>query len=144
MQGKDSGPQASMGDSSLRSREDVPNPGNALVQVFLELVLPESECADTLPIEEPAHLFVAGTVPFDLGLPEGGVVLGKVTAAGAAVPETAVDEDGEPCGGEEEVRLAGKVRAVGRPSGDAGADEGHLQAHFGSFVALAADGGHVA
>lgn len=113
---QDSGPQADMGHGSARSRDNIPNPGDASVQVFLELVLPKPDGADTLPIEQPAHLFVAGTVPADLCLPESTVVFGEVAAAGATMPEAAVDKDGEPCGGKEKVGFAGKVCSLRRPA----------------------------
>jgi len=53
-------------------------------------------------------LFVAGDVAVEFGLPEFGVVLWElVVALRAAVPEAAVDEDGESFADEGEVRADG-------------------------------------
>src|SRR5436309_12131737 len=85
--------------------------------VFPELVLPDDE-------DTPAHgfqLFLVKPVPFHVSLelppPERGVCLWqREVVFGAAVPEAAVNEDGQPVPGVDEIWATGEFGANQLPS----------------------------
>lgn len=67
------------------------------------LVFPEAQDGPALCREVFGGLQVAGHVPVELGAPPVGVGLGTGGVLGAAVPEAAVEEDGDPGAAEEYV-----------------------------------------
>ena len=69
----------------------------------LELVLPDAEDGPVAGSEGASDEAVAGAVGGDLLSPEGGVGFGLGGVERAALPETAVDEDGEFARAEDEV-----------------------------------------
>ena len=72
---------------------------------------------------------VAGAVGGELFPPEGGVGFGLSRVERTTVPETAVDEDGEFAGGENEVGLA-EERSVSSPAGGAVGEEDRDELQF--------------
>jgi hypothetical protein len=72
----------------------------------LEGVLPDADDFPSLPSELAVHAFIAGHVLFAFSVPEGAVGFGPGVALGAAVPKTAVDEDGDLLLGEGKVGLS--------------------------------------
>lgn len=87
------------------------------------------------------YFLVAIDVATDLGFPELGVGGRFAVALGAAVPEAAVDEEGDAELGEHEVRFAGK-RPVAAPALDAVFAEEPDHALFSAGVPLAANVRH--
>jgi hypothetical protein len=75
----------------------------ALLVFASELVLPDAEDAPADAAEGAGDEAVAGLILGNLSLPEFRVLLGLRGVEWAAVPETAVDEDGEFAGGEYEI-----------------------------------------
>lgn len=62
-------------------------------KAFLQVTFPDGYDLPAEGFQFLAFAIIAGYVPVEFGLPEGGVVLGKgVAAFWAAMPETAVDE----------------------------------------------------
>ena len=72
-----------------------------------ELVLPDAEDGPAAGAEGACDEAVAGAVGGDFLSPEGGVGLGPGGMERAAVPEAAVDENGEPACAKDEVGFYG-------------------------------------
>lgn len=87
------------------------------------LALPNGEDSPTVRLQRLAVAIIAGAIGGDFGDPVRGVGLDlspAVNAVGAAVPETAVNKDAGPAGGENEVgppRQSARVEAVTQASG---------------------------
>lgn len=93
-------------------------------------MLPEAEDAPARAAEGACNAGVAGAIGGNLGGPEGGVIFGLRAVLGATVPETAVDEDREFQGGENEIRFA-ENRLMTSPADNAVFSEDLDQAKFG-------------
>jgi len=84
-------------------------PSQAIIELFVDLVLPEPEDGPAQSPELPGLFFVPLPVYSDLVLPELAVGLRRPVALGAAVPEAAVDKDDQSLPGERNVRLSGET-----------------------------------
>lgn len=86
---------------------DAAQTGEEAALVFSrQFMLPQTQHAPAAGAELAGDEEVAGLVAGDLGPPEFRVLLGLGGVDRAAVPEAAVDEDGEFAGGENEVGFA--------------------------------------
>ena len=119
----------------------------------LELVAPDAEDGPAASAEGARDEAVAGAVGGNLVAPEGRVGLGPGGVERAAVPETAVDEDGESACAEDEVGFYAEgfwFCGVGRPAkrrapppaGDAVGAKDRDEPQLGGRVAARADGRH--
>lgn len=86
---------------------------------MLERVLPDSEQAPAAPSEEKVHRAVPFLVCCNFRDPEVGAGFGHATVPAAAVPEAAVDKDGEARVAEDEIRAA-RDWLMPAPTGDSG------------------------
>lgn len=82
----------------------------------MDLVLPETNNADPCLLQKLFGLLVSAAIAAELGAPIGGVLAGDVSAFGAAMPETTVNENGDPVFVEVEVRLTIKRPLMQTPS----------------------------
>lgn len=94
-----------------------------------EFVLPDPKYAPARFAEGAIDKAVARLVARDLFAPESGVLPALGGVERAAVPETAVDEDGEAEFGENEIGFAGE-HAVPLPAGDSHCTHERDQAEF--------------
>ena len=119
----------------------------------LELVAPDAEDGPAASAEGAGDEAVAGAVGGDLISPEGGVGLGPGGVERAAVPEAAVDENGEPARAEDEVGFYAEFlqlqtfnfpleRSSSPPAGDAVGAKDRDEPQLGGRVAARADGRH--
>ena len=119
----------------------------------LELVAPDAEDGPAASAEGARDEAVAGAVGGNLVAPEGRVGLGPGGVERAAVPETAVDEDGESACAEDEVGFYAEFflpqafnfpleRSSSPPAGDAVGAKDRDEPQLGGRVAARADGRH--
>ena len=119
----------------------------------IELVAPDAEDGPAAGAEGAGDEAVAGAVGGDLFPPEGGVGLGRGGVERAAVPEAAVDEDGEPARAEDEVGSDAEFlqlqtftfpleRSSPPPAGDAVGAKDRDEPQLGGRIAARADGRH--
>src|SRR5262245_61077435 len=108
--------------------------------IGLKLVLPEAKNPNALVLEGLSAGLVTALVAFDLGLPVGVISLGNVSTARAAVPEAAIDEEGQALLGKEEVGLAHEPFRLDLPTSNSALDEQGTKALFGALVAPVLDG----
>ena len=117
-----------------------------------EFVLPDPEDAPAHGAEGAGDAAVAGAVGGDLLAPKSGVLLGLRGMERAAMPEAAVDEDGEAVRAEDEVghpaegffrraRSGPAERGSSAPAREAVGAEERDEAQFGGGAAARADGG---
>ena len=106
-----------------------------------EIVLPNPQDAPTHFAQFAVYATIPGTVCGELLSPEGAVVCRPPAMARAAVPETAVHEDGEALAAEDEIRLA-EHGLMATPAGDSGGAEQAGEGDFGRLVSARADAGH--
>ncbi len=112
---------------------DIPDALEASLRRFLEGVLPDADDFPSLPAELAVDAFIAGHVVFALFIPKLPVGFRAGVALRAAVPKTAVDEDGDLLLGERKVGLS-EQRKMSSPAGDLLAPQERQQCLFGSFV----------
>lgn len=106
-----------------------------------EGVFPDAEDAPALLAEGAADEAVALAVAADFLAPESPVALRHPAVLGATMPETAVHEDGQPGGAEEEIGFAEEGLAAA-PAGEAVGAEDPDEREFGVPVAVGTDAGH--
>ena len=106
-----------------------------------ERVAPDAENPPALTAKQPGDAMIAGAVAGDFVPPVFAVSPGHAAMPWAAVPEAAVNEDGQALTSENEVGTAGE-RLVPPPAGDAGGAQNGHQFQLSFFVSTGVDGGH--
>jgi hypothetical protein len=106
-----------------------------------ERVAPDTENSPPSPAEQAANATVAGAITGYFALPVFAVSKRNAAMPRAAVPEAAVNEDGQSLTPEDEVGTAGE-RLLAAPAGDAGGAQDGDQLQFGGFIAMRANRGH--
>ena len=96
-------------------------------------MLPNAEDSVAAIAQSKGHGAVAGAVSVDFGIPVFAVRAGAAVAAGAAVPEAAIDEQDEAFSAEDEIRFSGHGQ-MSAPAVDAGGAKDGNEAEFGGFV----------
>jgi hypothetical protein len=74
------------------------------------LMLPHPDHLPPRVFEELVNITIACRVPYDLLLPEDAIRPGRLVVVGAAVPETAIDEDNNLAASKHDVRGSAPVR----------------------------------
>lgn len=104
-------------------------------------MFPDAEDVPAFLAEENSGRAVAAHVPLDFSVPVFFIRGGHAAMFGAAVPETAVDENGEALFWENEIGPAGEAR-VAAPAFEFGGAEERNEEELGGLVAAGTDCGH--
>lgn len=126
----------------LRRQTEAAEAGEEAGEVFAgEFVLPDAKDAPAGFAERAVDEAISGLIAGDFGEPEFRVLLGLCAVDRAAVPEAAVDEDGEAKFGKNEIGFTGEP-TVSPPAGDADSTHDRDQTELGVFVTGAANARH--
>lgn len=104
-------------------------------------MFPNANYLPSLGFQKPVHFPIPRPVALDLGFPEGGAGSRPGGVLGAAVPETAVDEQGYSQFLKNKIGFTWQL-GTSSPARDAIRPENLNQSQFGALVATASDSGH--
>jgi hypothetical protein len=104
-------------------------------------MLPDTVDTPATTAQKGAYSFIPGAIAANFGLPVGTARLGHTAVPAAAMPETSVDENGEPGMSKNEIRPTWQS-LISAPAGNSGGAKKGNELQLRGFVTTRANGSH--